>query len=171
MGFDGLSKLSFGVYLVGAPDSKGGANALLAGSVMQASSDPNVVCVSINKVNLTHDFIDASRKFNISVVSEKADLEFLGLFGFKTGRDEDKLAKVKCSEHAGFSTVVQNCNAVIECEVIHQVDSGEATVFFGKVNNSKVISADKSMTNDYYQAVIEGRVSKNSPAWSARYVK
>lgn len=171
MNYDGLSKLEYGVYLVGAPDGKGGGNALLANLVMQVSSEPLMVSVCIGKENLTHEQIAAAGKFNISVVGETADAEFLRLFGFASGRDTDKLAKVETKEHAGFPTVVQNCVALLECEVCAQHDCGNSTVYFANVLGTRTLAPGKAMTSSYYYDVMEGKASSKAPAWAARYVK
>ena len=41
----------------------------------QVTSSPNRISIAVNKDNLTHDVIMASRKFNLSILSEKADFE------------------------------------------------------------------------------------------------
>ena len=43
----------------------------------QVTSSPNRISIAVNKDNLTHDVIMASRKFNLSILSEKADFEIL----------------------------------------------------------------------------------------------
>ncbi len=171
MNYDGLSKLGYGVYLVGAPNGKGGGNAMLANLVMQVSSEPLMVCVCIAKENLTHEQIAASGKFNVSVIGENADMEFLQLFGFSSGRDTDKLAEVETKEYNGFPTVVQNCVALMECEVRGQTDCGVSTVFFATVLSTRTLAPGKAMTSSYYYDVMEGRASPKTPSWAARYEK
>lgn len=171
MNYDGLSKLGYGVYLVGAPNGKGGGNALLANLVMQVSSEPLMVCACIGKENLTHEQIAESGKFNISVIGETADLEFLQVFGFSSGRETDKLAKVETKDYNGFPTVVQNCVALMECEVSGQTDCGASTVFFATVLSTRTLAPGKAMTSSYYHDVMEGKVSQKAPAWAARYEK
>lgn len=166
MKYDGLSKMGYGMYLVSA-----GGNALLANLAMQVASDPATLCVSISKANHTHQLIQEGGKFNVSVLTQKAELPFLTRFGFKSGRDQDKLQDVQWEDFGGVKTVTQHCNAAIACEVQQAVDCGDATVFFGKIVDSRALSPEPSMSCDHYQAVVEGRVSKKSPAFTARYVK
>lgn len=171
MNYEGLSKLGYGVYLVGAPDGKGGGNALLANLVMQVSSEPLMLCVCVGKENLTHDQIAAAGKFNVSVVGETADMEFLQRFGFSSGRDVNKLSKVQTKEYNGFPTVVQNCVALLECQVTGQTDCGASTVYFANVLSTRTLSPGKTMTSNYYYDVMEGKPSPKAPAWAARYEK
>ena len=64
-------KMSYGVYIVSSRKD-GQFNGQVANSVFQATSDPPTVVASINKNNLTHEFIQASRKFTVSVLAKAA---------------------------------------------------------------------------------------------------
>lgn len=94
MNLKALHKLSYGMYIV---SSKSGEkfNGQIANTVFQVTSEPPTVAVSINKQNLTHDFIEESKVFNVSILSEEAPFTFIGHFGFKSGRDMDKFDGVR----------------------------------------------------------------------------
>ncbi|HDH63366.1 MAG TPA: flavin reductase, partial [Firmicutes bacterium] len=81
-----LHKITYGLYLV---TSKNGEkiNGQIANTVFQVTSDPPRISVTINKKNLTHEFIEKSRVFAVSVLSKETPLKFIGNFGFKSGRD------------------------------------------------------------------------------------
>jgi flavin reductase (DIM6/NTAB) family NADH-FMN oxidoreductase RutF len=90
MNIKALFKLGYGVYVV--TSKKGDRfNGQIANTVFQVTSEPPAVAVSINKSNLTHEFIKESRVFTASVLCEETPLTFIGRFGFKSGRDTDKL--------------------------------------------------------------------------------
>ncbi|MDR1979533.1 MAG: flavin reductase family protein [Synergistaceae bacterium] len=169
MNYEGLSKLTYGVYLVGAPNDKGGGNAMLANLVTQVSSEPLMVSVCIGKENLTHDQIAAAGKFNITVLGEKADIEFLRKLGFSSGRDTDKLAGLETKEIGGFPTVVQHGVALLECKVTGQVDCPNSTIYLANVVSTRTLDPGKPMTSDYYHDVMGGKASSKAPAWAARY--
>ncbi|MDD5711753.1 MAG: flavin reductase family protein, partial [Smithellaceae bacterium] len=84
-----LHKLSYGLHVVGAAGTSK-INGQIANAVMQITSDPQTVAISINKENLTHGLIKESGKFALSVISESAPMTLIGLFGFKSGRNVDK---------------------------------------------------------------------------------
>jgi len=63
--------------------------------MFQVTSNPATVAISINKENYTHELIELSRKFAVSILSEATPMTFIGLFGFKSGRDVNKLQNVK----------------------------------------------------------------------------
>ena len=88
-----LHKISYGLYIV---SSKKGdkLNGQIANTVFQITSEPPTIAVSINKGNLTHDYIAQSGVFTVSILSEQAPMELIGKFGFKSGRDIDKFAGI-----------------------------------------------------------------------------
>lgn len=86
-------KLSYGLYLVSSV-FEGKKNAQIANTVFQITSDPPMVAVSINKQNLTNQYIHKSKVIGISVLSVDTPMEFIGGFGFRSGRDTDKFVQV-----------------------------------------------------------------------------
>jgi flavin reductase (DIM6/NTAB) family NADH-FMN oxidoreductase RutF len=160
-----LYKLSYGVYIVGS--SKGDkVNAQIANSAMQISSDPATVAVSINKKNLTHEYIKDSQVFSVSILTETTPLPFIGNFGFKSGRDIDKFqtAKYKTGQ-TGAPLVLDNTNAVMEAEVVAEVDAGTHTIFLGKIVNSETLNNNPVMTYAYYHEVKKGTTPKTAPTF------
>jgi len=94
MNLKALQKLSYGLYVV---TSKKGdrLNGQVANTVFQITSEPPTIAVSINKNNLTWEFIRESRVFAVSVLCQDTPLSFIGNFGFKSGREIDKLDGIK----------------------------------------------------------------------------
>ena len=77
-----LHNLSYGMYIVSSCNN-GKLNGQIANTVFQITSEPVKVAISINKSNLTHEYIEASCAFNISVLYESTPLPFIGKFGFR----------------------------------------------------------------------------------------
>ena len=89
-----LYKIGYGLYIVGA--HKGDKmNAQVANTIFQITSEPIMVAVSINKKNLTYEYIHASKVFSASALCQETPLPFIGRFGFKSGIDVDKLEGVE----------------------------------------------------------------------------
>ncbi len=86
MNIKALFKLGYGVYIVTSKKDNR-INGQIANTVFQVTSDPPTIAVSINKNNLTHELIKASKVFAASVLCEETPLTFIGRFGFKSGRD------------------------------------------------------------------------------------
>ena len=89
-----LHKISYGIYIV-TSGQDGKFNGQIANSMFQVTSNPATIAISINKENYTHELIKLSRKFAVSILAEAAPMKFIGLFGFKSGRDVNKLQNIK----------------------------------------------------------------------------
>ncbi|MGD9141914.1 MAG: flavin reductase family protein, partial [bacterium] len=84
--------VSYGIYVVSSMKD-GRPNGQIANTVFQITPDPPTVAVSINKLNLTWEYIKESGVFTVSVLSTETPMSFIGTFGFKSGRDIDKFEK------------------------------------------------------------------------------
>jgi flavin reductase (DIM6/NTAB) family NADH-FMN oxidoreductase RutF/rubredoxin len=161
MDLKALYKLGYGVYVVTSKkDSR--INGQIANTVFQVTSAPPTVAVSINKSNLTHDFIKESRVYAASVLCQDTPLAFIGGFGFKSGRDTDKFEGVsyKLGE-TGASIIIDNTVSYLEARVNKEIDVGTHTIFIGKVVNADVVAEHKAcMTYDYYHQIKGGKTPK-----------
>jgi ferric-chelate reductase [NAD(P)H] len=70
MNLKALYSLSYGVYMVSSKD-EGRINGQIANAVMQISSDPSTIAVSINKQNMTNELIRKSGLFCISTLPHR----------------------------------------------------------------------------------------------------
>jgi len=160
-----LHKLSYGLYVVGSGEGDR-RNAQIANTVFQVTSEPPVIAVSINKNNLTHEFIQQSRVFAASVLRKTTPLSFIGRFGFKSGRDSDKLSGInyKIGE-TGAPIVLDNAVAYVEARVIKEVDVGTHTIFIGELVAAEVLTEEECMTYEYYHRVKRGTTPKAAPVY------
>jgi flavin reductase (DIM6/NTAB) family NADH-FMN oxidoreductase RutF/rubredoxin len=162
-----LYKLTYGLHVVGSFKGEN-INAQIANTVIQITSEPATVAVSINKKNLTHEYIQASGVFSASILTNEAPLSFIGQFGFKSGRDTDKFAGVNYKKGpTGAPVVLENCNAYLEAKVLQSVDAGTHTIFIGQLVEAEVLNETQSMTYEYYQQVKRGATPKSAPSYQA----
>ncbi|MBI4187182.1 MAG: rubredoxin [Chloroflexi bacterium] len=162
-----LHKLSYGLYIIGSrKDDR--LNAQVANTVFQVTAEPPVIAVSINKGNLTHEFITASGVFSASTLCSDTPLSFIGNFGFKSGREMNKLDGIayKIGE-TGAPVITENAVAYLEARVIQQVDVGTHTLFIGEVVSAEVMSEKACMTYDYYRQVKRGTAPAAAPSYTA----
>ena len=158
--------LSYGLYIVTSRDNDR-LNGQIANSVIQVTSDPPRVAVIINKKNLTHEFIVKSKVFGISVLEESAPMTFFGPFGFRSGRDIDKLAKVHFKEGVtGCPLVIEHALSVLEAKVFDQIDLGTHTIFIGDAVNSEVLKAGRPLTYHYYHEKLKGKSPPTAPTYT-----
>ncbi|MCX5751311.1 MAG: flavin reductase [Candidatus Saganbacteria bacterium] len=160
-----LFKISYGVYIVSS-SKDGKLNGQIANSLFQVTAEPPTIAVSINRSNLTHDFISASKKFSVSILAKDTPLTFIGKFGFKSGRDINKFDGTKFKTGAtGTPIVTENAVGCFEVELISQVEVGTHTVFVGKIMEAEVLSKDEPMTYAYYHEVKKGTSPKTAPTY------
>lgn len=158
-------KISYGLYVITSV-SDGNNNGMIGDALMQITSDPPVIAVSINKKNLTHDFIQKSNVLNISVLSQNTPFEFIGKFGFKSGRDGDKFNNVNYKMGKNNAAVVlDNAVGYFETKVINSIDCGTHTIFLCEVLDCETLNDDEVMTYAYYQKVKGGKSPKTAPTY------
>ena len=160
-----LYKISYGLYVISSK-SNGKFNGQIANTLFQITSEPPTVAVSINKSNLTHEFIKESRLFGASILSNKTPLKFIGLFGFKSGRDVDKFADVGYEIGVkGIPIVTENSIGYIEVEVKKSLDVATHTIFAGEVVGGEILKEDEPLTYAYYHEIKRGVTPKTAPTY------
>ena len=167
MNLKSLHKLSYGLYVV---TSKKGdkLNGQIANSVFQVTSEPPTIAVSINKKNLTWEYIKDSGVFAVSVLCVDTPLSFIGRFGFKSGRDTNKFEGINYKfGETGAPIVTDNAVSYLEARVTKEMDVGTHTVFIGEVVAGEVLSELKCMTYEYYHEVKRGTTPKTAPSYVA----
>jgi flavin reductase (DIM6/NTAB) family NADH-FMN oxidoreductase RutF len=160
-----LHKLGYGLYVVCS--RKGDRlNGQIANTVFQITSEPPTIAVSINKSNLTHEFIKASKVFSASVLCQHTPLSFIGHFGFKSGRDIDKFEGInyKIGETQA-PLVIDYAVACLEARVTQEIDVDSHTIFIGELTGADVLTEDECMTYNYYQQVKRGTTPKTAPSY------
>jgi ferric-chelate reductase [NAD(P)H] len=158
-------KISYGLYII---SSKLGDknNGQIANVVTQVSSDPQTLSICLNKSNLTHEFIEKSKVFAVSVLSRKTPFSFIGTFGFKSGKNTDKFKGVNFRiGKTGAPIVTDHSVAFLEAEVVGTLDAGTHTIFLGKVVDAEVLNDEEPMTYEYYHDVLKGKTEKNAPTY------
>ena len=160
-----LQKLSYGLYVVCS--RKGDKlNGQISNTVFLVTSEPPAITVSINKDNLTHDFIKESKVFTVSILCQTTPLSFIGKFGFKSGRNVDKLNGINYKiGKTRAPVVIDNATAYLEAKVTQEVDVGTHTLFIGEVIDADVFSEEECMTYAYYHVVKRGTTPKTAPSY------
>jgi ferric-chelate reductase [NAD(P)H] len=161
-----FTQISYGLYIV-TSHLEGRLNGQIVNTVLQVTSEPPRVAVIINKNNLTHEFISQSKVFGASVLHTSTPMTFIGLFGFKSGRNEDKLAK---ADHfiggTGVPLVTDHCLSILEARVIDEVDVGTHTLLVGDVLGAEVLRSGEPLTYAYYHTHLKGKSPKHAPTYN-----
>jgi len=150
--------LSYGMYVV-ASKSGNKINGCIVNAVAQVSASPPRIAVSVNKENLTHDYITKSGIFSISILDQDTPMKFIGLLGFQSGRELEKLREVQYELGTDDCPVITEYSlGFLEAKVIDQVDVGTHTVFIGDVMRGQRLREGTPLTYSYYHQVKRGRI-------------
>ncbi len=165
MDLKALHKLGYGLYVV--TSRKGDKfNGQIANTVFQITPEPPTIAVSINRKNLTWEYITASGVLAVSVLCQETPLSFIGHFGFKSGRDFDKHKDIEFRlGETGVPIVLENCVSCFEAKVIDRMDVGTHTIFVAEVVSAEVISDRTCMTYDFYHQIKRGTTPPSAPSY------
>lgn len=160
-----MFKLGYGLYVL---TSKQGEkdNGCIINTVMQVTTSPNRISITVNKSNYTHDMIKETGIFNVSVLTETTGFDVFQRFGFQSGKDCDKFegySAVKRGEN-GVLYCTEHTNAFISGKVINSIDLGTHTMFIADVTDCEMLSDETSVTYDYYHKNIKSQPKKEEKA-------
>ena len=151
-----MFKIGYGLYVLTAKDDAKD-NGCIINTVMQVTSEPLQIAIAVNKKNYTNEMIQKTKKFNLSILSEKADFEIYKHFGYQSGREVDKFASFADAKRSpnGVLYITKGTNAYISAYVQQEVDLGTHSLFIAQLVASESLSDDKSATYDYYQNFVK----------------
>lgn len=172
MDLESLFNLSYGMFIVSSKKD-GEFNGCVVNTVFQMTPEPPMVAVSVNKQNLTHSYISDSKVFTISILAESAPMQFIGKFGFRTGRDIDKFEQVNYRiGQTGAPIITDNTMGFLEAEVSNAIDVETHTLFIGKITACETIDDSKiPMTYNYYRDVKHGRTPQTAATYIGKKTK
>ena len=156
-----LFKLGYGLYAISYNDGKRD-NAFICNTVVQLTSTPLKVSVTINKQNYSHDVIKETKKLNVNCLTESVKFDVFERFGFHSGRDTDKFDGFEYWKSANGLAVftADYINAFMSLEVTDYIDLGTHGMFICEVTNAMSLSDEETMTYSYYHKNVKPK--KNS---------
>ena len=160
-----MYKLSYGLFVLTARED-GKDNGCIINTAIQAASEPNQLSICVNKANYTHDMIQRTGKFTVSVLSQKAQFKLFKHFGFQSGRDTNKFeAFEQCARGTnGIYYITEGTKAYISVTVTKPDDLGSHTMFIGEITDMEVLSNVPSVAYAYkmkYDAIKKKAGRKN----------
>jgi flavin reductase (DIM6/NTAB) family NADH-FMN oxidoreductase RutF/rubredoxin len=162
-----LFHISYGLYVV--TSTKGDKqNGFIGNTVFQITSKPARMAIGVSVDNYTHEFIEESQAFAVSILNQDVDTEVIKTFGYKTGKDIDKFAEIEWKKgETGAPLICKDINATFECKVIESVHFDSHTIFVGEVVSGEVIDSNiPVLTYEYYRNVLKGKAPKNAPTYT-----
>ena len=164
--FGAFYKITYGLFIVSSGDRIKG-NGFISNTVFQVTSDPPRFAVACNKNNFTAGLITKTGAFSVSILEQNTAPEILGRFGFKSGRDFDKMEGMSVKYGETNVPIVLNASiAYLECTVDQIVDTGTHIMFIGELVQSVILDNLKEpLTYLYYRKVKKGTAPKNAPTY------
>lgn len=145
-----LFHIGYGLYVVTSNDGKKD-NGLVVNTVVQVTSNPTRVAVTINKDNYSHDIIKMTGSMNVNCLTVDAPFRVFEAFGFVSGRNVDKFANCEpMRSENGLVILPRYINAYMSLKVWQYVDLGSHGMFICDVTEADVVSDKETMTYSYY---------------------
>ena len=132
-------------------------NGCIVNTCVQVGANPTRIAISCQMGNLTREIIEATGKFNVSVLTEDVPFETIRHFGMQSGRDVDKFADFPGTHrsHNGLYYLTENVSAMFSCDVKHKIDLGSHMMFIGEGTESKVLGSGAPCTYAHYHKAIK----------------
>ena len=149
---DPIFNLTHGLYVLttrlGEKD-----NGCIVDAVMQITASPQRICVGVNKSNLTNGMIQASRLFNLSILTEETVPFVFQHFGMQSGRDVNKFEKCDAVQRSqnGIYYIPKYTNAFLSGKVEQAIDMGSHTLFIAAITESQILGSVPGMTYNNYR--------------------
>lgn len=145
-----LYRISYGLFIITA-QAEGKDNGQCANTCFQVTSEPARIAIGINKQNYTHELIQKSGKFGVSVLSQTGH-DYARGFGYRSGRDVNKFEGL--AVHRGESGVLllDDVLVTMEAAVSGQLDAGTHTLFLADVTAGEILQEGDPMTYAYFRA-------------------
>ena len=145
-----LYRISYGLYII-TSHAEERDNGQCANTCFQITAEPARLAIGINKLNFTHELIQKSGKFGVSVLNQTGH-DYARGFGYRTGRDVDKFEGV--AVHRGESGVLLLNDALVtmEATVMGQLDAGTHTLFLADVTAGEILQEGDPMTYAYFRS-------------------
>jgi len=164
--YEALFKISYGLYIVCSGDKEKG-NGFISNTVFQVTAEPARFAACCNKDNHSSSVIEKYGNFSVSVLSQDTDSELIGRFGYKSGKDFNKLEGLDLKYgQTGVPIVLNDCLAYFECKVVEKIDVGTHLIFIGELLQAEITDDPSDpLTYAYYRQVKKGMAPKNAPTY------
>lgn len=153
-----LFQLSYGVYIVCSQYEENFSGCIINTTTQITAEEKPKISIAVNKDNYTNELIQKSKKANISVLLQTTPFKFIGKFGFRTGREFNKLDGTNYKMGTNkIPVITENTSAYLECSVLESIDVGTHTLFILEVDDAEILEENSVLTYDYYHNVIKGK--------------
>ena len=167
--YEALFKVTYGLYIVSSGSSDSG-NGFISNTIFQVTAEPPRFAACCSKNNHTATIIRDRMAFSVSVLHKDTPATLIARFGYKTGKDFNKLEgmQIRYGE-TGVPVVLDECIAFLECRVTNTIDLGTHWLFIADLVHSEVLDDTREpLTYQYYRETKKGMAPKNAPTYIDR---
>lgn len=160
-----MYNVSYGLYIVTSKTDK--INGCVANTLVQHTTTPNQVTITLNKANHTTAMIRETKKFNVSMLDTSTKFDIIKRFGFSSGKDTNKFDGFNDFKLAdnGIPYITLGTNAYITCEVSAEIDMGTHIMFIATVVSEEVLSNNASLTYAEYHKNVKPKTEAKKGVW------
>ena len=160
-----MYNVSYGLYIVTAKTNK--INGCVANTLVQHTTSPNQITITLNKSNHTTEMIRETKVFNVSMLDVSATFDIIKRFGFSSGKDTDKFEGFDGYKIADNNVpyISVQTNAYISCEVTAEIDMGTHIMFIANVLKEEVLSSNESLTYAEYHKSVKPKTEAKKGVW------
>lgn len=164
--FEALFKISYGLYIVSSGSMQKG-NGYISNTIFQVTAEPPTFANCCSKNNYSSELIAQTGAFSVSILHQQTTTDIISRFGYKSGRDGDKMEGLELKQgETGVPIVLNDAIAFLECKVVNTIDLGTHIMFIGELVQASILDDTKEpLTYQYYRQVKKGVAPKNAPTY------
>ena len=150
-----LYNIPYGVYVLSAKGDK--QNGCIINTLLQVTSSPSRISVTVNKDNYTTQLIEKTGVFNVSILDMTTSFDIIQRFGFASGRTIDKFEgflDYKLADN-GVAYITAHTNSYLSAKVVSKTDVGSHITFVADVTADVVLNNNESLLYSYYLSNIK----------------
>lgn len=159
--------LSYGLYIITTKYEEHFAGCIVNTVVQATPEEKPKLVVIVNKENDTNITMKKTKKVNISVLSNEADMMLIGKFGFRSSREFNKLDNTEyILGKNNIPIITQNVVSYFEANIINEIDCSTHTIFLLEVEEAENLLDKPVMTYEYYHKIVKGKTPPKASSFS-----
>jgi len=163
-----LTKLNYGLYIVTSKNGEDFSGCVVNTVTQITAEERPKAIVAINKENYTCQIALKAKKINISILSQEADMILIGKFGFRTGKEFNKLENTESIIGTnGIPAVTEKAVGYMEANIINEIDCNTHYLFILEIQEAEILNEKQPLSYSYYHNVIKGK----TPPKASTYVQ
>lgn len=146
-------RFGYGIYVTCARKGEK-LNGQVSNAVFQVTTNPTAIAISINRNNLTCEYIEETGLFTLNLLGED-HMRLVRRFGFRSGRDFDKFQKLDHGFTGNGTPYLPGAAGWMECRILREKTADVRThrIFLADALDGELLDPDVTpMTYVYYRA-------------------